>query len=146
MPYQDPEVTDEDVDKRIDEMREQKAQYINVDPRPVEDGDFAVSRWKASPASRASRSSRTRWCSKSAARTPSRPSPRICAVSPPGDEKDFEVTYPDDYGSERLAGKTVKFHATLKGMRRKELPELNDEFAQELGRLPYRGRTQGRRS
>jgi trigger factor len=51
----------------------------------------------------------------------------------PGDEKDFEVTYPEDYGSEKLAGKTVKFHAVLKGLRRKELPELDDEFAQELG-------------
>ena len=51
----------------------------------------------------------------------------------PGDEKDFEVVYPEDYGSQRLAGKTVKFHAVLKGIRKKELPELNDEFAQDLG-------------
>ena len=51
----------------------------------------------------------------------------------PGDEKDFEVTYPEDYGAERLAGKTVKFHAIVKGVRRKELPEMDDEFAQELG-------------
>jgi trigger factor len=51
----------------------------------------------------------------------------------PGDEKDFQVAYPEDYGSEKLAGKTVKFHAVLKGLRRKELPELDDEFAQELG-------------
>ena len=40
--YQDPEVTEEDVTKRVDEIREQKAQYINIDPRPVADGDFAV--------------------------------------------------------------------------------------------------------
>ena len=51
----------------------------------------------------------------------------------PGDEKDFEVAYPADYGSEKLAGKTVQFHAVLKGLRRKELPEVDDEFAQELG-------------
>jgi len=42
VPYQDPEITDEDLAKRIDEIREQKAQYVNVDPRPVVDGDFAV--------------------------------------------------------------------------------------------------------
>ena len=47
--------------------------------------------------------------------------------------KDFEVTYPEEYGSAKLAGKTVTFHATVKGLRRKELPELNDEFAQDLG-------------
>ena len=51
----------------------------------------------------------------------------------PGDEREFEVAYPEDYGSARLAGKTVNFRATLKGIRRKELPELNDEFAQDLG-------------
>jgi trigger factor len=51
----------------------------------------------------------------------------------PGEEREFEVAYPADYGGARLAGRTVKFHATLKGIRRKELPELNDEFAQDLG-------------
>jgi trigger factor len=40
--YHDPEVTDEDVDKRIEEIRESKAEYVNVDPRPLEDGDHAV--------------------------------------------------------------------------------------------------------
>ena len=39
--YADPQVTDEDIEKRIAEIREQKAQYVNVDPRPVEDGDHA---------------------------------------------------------------------------------------------------------
>src|SRR5215831_18428821 len=38
VPYHDPEVTDEDVNKRIEEIRNQKAQYVNVDPRPLEDG------------------------------------------------------------------------------------------------------------
>src|SRR5262249_43690325 len=51
----------------------------------------------------------------------------------PGDEKEFEGAYPENYGSQRLAGKTIKFHATVKGIRKKELPELNDEFAQDLG-------------
>jgi trigger factor len=51
----------------------------------------------------------------------------------PGDEKEFDVTYPDDYGREQLAGKTIRFHVVVKGLRRKELPELNDEFAQDLG-------------
>ena len=40
---------------------------------------------------------------------------------------------PGMIGAVRLAGKTVQFHATVKGIRRKDLPELNDEFAQDLG-------------
>jgi trigger factor len=51
----------------------------------------------------------------------------------PGDEKEFEVAYPENYGAARLAGQTVKFHATVRGVRKKELPEVNDEFAQDLG-------------
>ena len=51
----------------------------------------------------------------------------------PDEEKEFEVTYPEDFGQERLAGKTVRFRAKLTTIRTKELPELNDEFAQDLG-------------
>jgi len=51
----------------------------------------------------------------------------------PEEEKEFEVTYPEDYGQERLAGKTVNFRMKLKMIRTKELPELNDEFAHDLG-------------
>ena len=54
----------------------------------------------------------------------------------PEEEKEFEVTYPEDYGQEKLAGKTVRFRMKLKTIRTKELPELNDEFAQDLGDYP----------
>ena len=48
-------------------------------------------------------------------------------------QREFEVTYPEDYERKNLAGRTVKFRATVKAVRRKELPELNDEFAKDLG-------------
>jgi trigger factor len=47
-------------------------------------------------------------------------------------ERDFTVTYPADYQPAELAGTTVAYHATIKGVRRKELPELNDEFAKTV--------------
>ena len=40
--YEDPQVTDEEVEARIGTIREQKAEYINEDPRPLADGDYAV--------------------------------------------------------------------------------------------------------
>ena len=46
--------------------------------------------------------------------------------------RDFAVTYPADYQPAELAGTTVSYHATIKGVRRKELPELNDEFAKTV--------------
>ena len=133
VPYHDPEVTDEDVDKRIAEIREQKAQHVNIDPRPVEDGDLAVvaleslSGVEGDPVK-----SEEMVLEIGAADTFAAFSENLRGLSP-GDEKDFEVSYPQEYGSPKLAGKTVRFHATLKGLRKKELPEVNDEFAQDLG-------------
>lgn len=49
-----------------------------------------------------------------------------------GQERDFTVTYPADYQPAELANTTVAYHATIKGVRRKELPELNDEFAKTV--------------
>ena len=51
----------------------------------------------------------------------------------PGEEKEFDLTYPEDYGQAKLSGKTVRFRMHVKGIRRKELPEINDDFAQDLG-------------
>lgn len=133
VPYHDPEVADEDVAKRIDEIREQKAQYINVDPRPLEDGDHAVvglesiSGVEGEPVKQDEMVLEIGGTDTIQAFTDN-----LRGLSP-GEEKEFEVTYPEDYGSPRMAGKTIGFHATVKGVRKKELPELNDEFAQDLG-------------
>lgn len=50
-----------------------------------------------------------------------------------GQELKFEVSYPEDFGEKRLAGKTVAYDVTVKGIKRKSQPELNDDFAKELG-------------
>ena len=133
VPYQDPEVTDEDIAKRIDEIREQKAQYINIDPRPVVDGDFAVVSLESLEGVNGEPVKTDEMVLEIGAKETFEAFTENIRGLTPGDEKDFEVVYPEDYGSEKLAGKTVKFHAVLKGLRRKELPELDDEFAQELG-------------
>jgi trigger factor len=133
VPYQDPEVNEEDIAKRIDEIREQKAQYINIDPRPVVDGDFAVVSLESLAGVTGDPVKTDEMVLEIGATETFAAFTENLRGLTPGDEKDFEVAYPEDYGSEKLAGKTVKFHAVLKGLRRKELPELDDEFAQELG-------------
>ncbi len=45
----------------------------------------------------------------------------------------FEVAYPDDFGERRLAGKTIGYEIKVKAIKKKVLPELNDDFAKELG-------------
>jgi trigger factor len=53
--------------------------------------------------------------------------------SRPGQELKFEVTYPGDFGQKRLAGKTVAYKVEVKGIQKRVLPELNDDFAKDLG-------------
>ena len=50
----------------------------------------------------------------------------------PGETKMAKVRIPEDYGNKTIAGKEVDFSITLKGIQEKELPELNDEFAQTV--------------
>jgi trigger factor len=133
VPYIEPQVTDEDIDKRIAEIREQKAQYVNVDPRPVADGDHAVVNLESlSGVDGEPVKADEMVLEIGGADTFPAFTENLRGVTP-GEEREFDVTYPEDYGGKRLAGRTVKFHATLQGIRRKELPEVNDEFAQDLG-------------
>ena len=50
-----------------------------------------------------------------------------------GDERTFDVNYPDDTEDKRLAGKTFSYAVKVQSIKQKSLPELNDEFAKQLG-------------
>jgi trigger factor len=50
-----------------------------------------------------------------------------------GEEKDFDVTFPEQYHAPNLAGKPATFHVKVKEVRAKALPELNDAFAASVG-------------
>ena len=50
-----------------------------------------------------------------------------------GEERTVTITFPDDYGAPELAGKEAEFAVTVREVKAKQLPELNDEFAEEAG-------------
>ena len=133
VPYHEPEVTDEDINQRIESIRERKAEYVNIDPRPLEDGDHAlvslatISGVEGDPVKQDELMIEI-----GAADTVAGFTDGLRGASP-GEDREFDVTYPGEYAQTKLAGRTVRFHAHVKGIRRKELPELNDEFAKDLG-------------
>jgi trigger factor len=133
--YHEPVVTEEDVAKRIEEIREQKAQFVNIDPRPAADGDHAVISLDSISGVAEAVHQDEMQLKVGDADTLAVFSETLRGMSPE-EEREFEVTYPEDYGKEQLAGKTVRFRMKLKMLRTKELPELNDEFAQDLGDYP----------
>ena len=124
-------VSDEEVAARLEEMRERKAEFVNLDPRVIEDKDHVVVALKsidglAEPIEQDS--------TIEVGGGDTFPSfSEALKGANPGDVKEAEVVYPEDYGEPRLAGKTVKFSLTPKVIQKKELPALDDEFARDLG-------------
>ncbi len=51
----------------------------------------------------------------------------------PEEEKEIEVSFPEDYGYKKWAGKTISFYVKIKEIKEKILPPLDDEFAKDLG-------------
>ncbi len=131
--YQDPEVSDDDVVKRLEEIRNQKAQYVNIDPRPIQDGDFAVVAMQSISGVEGEPVKQDELVLEIGDADTVEAFTENLRGMTPGEEKEFDVEYPKEYAAPRLAGRNVRFHATVKGIRRKDLPELNDEFAQDLG-------------
>ncbi|MEO7651838.1 MAG: trigger factor [Bryobacteraceae bacterium] len=131
--YHDPEITDEDVDKRLEGLRDRKADFSNVDPRPVEDGDFAVVSLVSIAGVEGEPIKQDEIMLHIGGEDTMEAFTTNLRGMSPGETKQFDVPYPEESAQKRLAGRTVKFEALLKAIRKKELPELNDEFARDLG-------------
>ena len=134
VPYTEPEVTDEEVVQELERLREQHVSYLNLDARALEDGDVAVLSLKSVGDSPKIDQDEMMLGIGEESTLPDF-SNNLRGKSP-GDEAEFDVKYPDDYSSEQLSGKTVRFHAKVVGLRKKELPELDDAFASDVGNFP----------
>jgi trigger factor len=133
VPYADPQVSDEDIEKRVEELRNRKAEFVNEDPRPLLVGDHAVVALKSIAGVEGEPvQSDNMVLHLGDPDTLPAFTENLTGMSPE-ESKQIEVTYPEEYGHDRLAGKAVTFDVTVKAVRRKELPELNDEFARDLG-------------
>ena len=131
--YLEPVVTDEDVDGRINDIRESKSQFVNVDPRPAVDGDNCLVSLESIDGIEGEAMKQDEINIEIAGKDTFQSFTDALRGAEPDDVRQAEITYPDDYAAEKLAGKTVKFNVTLKQIRLKEMPELNDDFAKDLG-------------
>jgi trigger factor len=129
--YEEPTVSDDEIVKRLESLRESKAEYPNLDPRPVESGDFVLVHLK-SLAGLAETIEQDVQIEVGGEETLPEFNEGLIGMNPE-ETKEVSVTYPENYGQENLAGKTVTFELTPKFVRKKELPELDDEFARDLG-------------
>lgn len=133
VPFLEPEVTDEEVEAEIERLREQHASFKNLDPRPLESGDTAVLSLRSDEVEGAPAINQEETTLELGAEETFEEFTKALTGKSPGENADFEVTYPDDFGNTDLAGKTIPFHAEIKGIRVKELPEADDDFAADVG-------------
>lgn len=126
-------VTDEEVDAEINKERENNARNIEVTDRPVKDGDITTLDFEGfvdGVAFEGGKGENYPLTIGSGAFIPGFEEQLIGAEI--DKEVEVNVTFPEDYQAEELKGKAAVFKCTVKGIKEKELPELDDEFASEV--------------
>ena len=126
-------VTDEDVDAEIKKVQEQNSRTVTVEDRAVKDGDIAVidfegfvdgvafegGKGENYPLTIGSHSFIDNF------------EEQLVGMNV-GDEKEINVTFPEEYHAEALKGKPATFKVAVKELKEKQLPELDDDFAQDV--------------
>ena len=126
-------VTDEEVDAKIEKERENNARTIEVTDRPVKDGDMTVLDFEGfvdGVAFDGGKGENYPLTIGSGAFIPGFEEQLVGAEI--GKEVEVNVTFPEDYQAEELKGKAAVFKCTIKEIKEKELPALDDEFASEV--------------
>ena len=129
----DAEVTEEEVDAEINKERENNARNISVEDRPVKDGDVTTLDFEGfvdGVAFEGGKGENYPLTIGSGAFIPGFEEQLVGAEI--GKEVEVKVTFPEDYQAENLKGKDAVFKCTVKEIKEKELPELDDEFASEV--------------
>ena len=130
---QDTAATDEEVDKEIDKERESNSRSITVEDRPVQDGDMTVIDFEGfvdGTPFEGGKGTDYPLTIGSGAFIPGFEEQLIGAEI--GKETEVNVSFPEDYHAKDLAGKPAVFKCTVKEIKVKELPELDDDFAQDV--------------
>lgn len=136
------EVTDDELNESLDQIRERFADYNDVENRGVQMNDFAVINYKGSidgkpvgeviPLAPATLAQNTGFWLKM---TDDSFIPGFCAPlvdAQTDDTKSLSVTIPEDYQAEELRGQTIDYEVEIVSIKEQALPDLNDEFADKI--------------
>jgi trigger factor len=132
-------VTDEDVQKELERLREEHARLTPIEDRPIQKGDFAVIDMHGEPVLEEGHAHHAHkpideenvTVEVGGERTHESFTAALEGMNI-AQEKTFEITYPADYPQKDLAGHTIRFTIEVADIKKKELPELNDDFAREV--------------
>ena len=126
-------VTDEDVDKDIEATQKKNARLITVDDRAIENGDIAVIDFEGFVDDVAFEGGKGEDYELEIGSGTFIPGFEEQLVGAETDaDVDVKVTFPEEYHAENLAGKDAVFKVKVKEIKKRELPELDDDFASEV--------------
>lgn len=126
------EVTEEEVSKKLKEMQEKNARVETKEEGTVENGNIAVIDFKGYVNGEAFQGGEGNdYSLEIGSKTFIDTFEEQLVGAKVNDTVEVNVTFPENYGKEELNGKPAKFEVTIKEIKVKELPELDDEFAKE---------------
>jgi trigger factor len=138
-------VTEKDVDAALERLRENAAEFIPIEDRPSQDGDYVsvnlIGKFVEEPGIPDSKTEDSKTediktddvqIELGAENVQPEFSENLRGVKA-GDTRRFGVSYPENFGTKGLAGKSVDFTAEVVAVRKLEMPELDDDFAREYG-------------
>ena len=130
------EITEEEFQQEIDRLRDSRATMEPVEEdRPLADGDWAQITYKGQieGESEAAPVEGQDALVEIGGKDTVEAFTTALRGAKAGQELKAEVIYPADYSEPRLAGKTVSYEVQVKAIKKRTLPELNDDFAKEIG-------------
>lgn len=126
-------VTDEDVEKELEKVRDRNSRLITIEDRPAASGDTVAIDFEGfidGVAFAGGKGVDYDLVLGSGSFIPGFEDQLIGASK--GETRDVNVTFPEDYNNKELAGKPALFKVTVKEIKVKELPALDDEFAKDV--------------
>jgi len=129
-------IKDEEVEEAVNSVREQHATYTSIEGRPLADGDYAQASMDGKPKENDATAQPVHMDEVLIEIGGKNTVPEFTENlrgANAGDEREFEVSYPEDVADKRLAGKAFIYTVRIQAIKQKNLPELNDDFAKELG-------------
>jgi len=125
-------ITDATVDQTLQRLRERAGKFEPVEARPVADGDTLVADLVRTDADGATEPHNDITIQVGSPANPPGFDANLVGLSA-GETKAFDVQFPAEYTVKELAGTTVTYNVTVKEIRHRVLPELDDEFAKDVG-------------
>jgi len=140
-------VTDQEVEDSLKALQEQKAAFAPIEDRAIAEGDYAQVSLDGTPKEDEAGTKPVHMDDVLVEIGGKNTMPEFTqnlAGATAGEERTFDVNYPEDFSDERLRGKTFSYKVKVNGVKQKSLPELNDDFAKELGEFTTLGEVRNR--